>query len=577
MLHNACKLPQPRLTGNDLPDDIWRLIASHISSEEPLHRFYRLISVNRTFFDVILDAKYSEVRWVRLSEKFMRGLQRLQNPIISSHVRRLYIRAWFIEYLLKREALIKPPPPYKVCRLFTSCVGQRSRKRLDSAKTRKNSTSNEPLPHLSSEEIIRLLINAVQGMKNVTELHFEWRDLPLNKDTRIFLTSTRKAFSSSLRKLVLQAQISKFKELLAIADYENLDDLDFHFDYSPTGCRKSADGQEQKEGTSEEDTDARDLIQTVLPFVSHRKARLRSLVITSFSSLDLSEFLSGLPSMPALRRFGVNISLNKSQLSNPSGLINILTTHSSSLLYVSIKSGLPANCEQYNKVHVQRQMKCDWVAIHNLLLSSPQCLAGLESLEIPCICPRATLPLVQRSSDTLTRLTLTGYYLSEEEVTEVINIFSHRAFELQHLHLEVNLLVSSLFHLLAMRLPNLYSLVLVYEQHITLDSLYDVGIYEERYRPPSIDVLSLSTLAFRAEHMIMGFLSARVPSIQMWKGFPKDATYGPPERYPWCSAKPAEARYAGSDLKISKFREISANSSYDNLDELQFRLEYLPS
>ncbi|CAA7266759.1 unnamed protein product [Cyclocybe aegerita] len=470
MLHNVCKSTKPRLTGNDIPDDIWRHIALHIASEEPLHKFYRLISVNRTFFNVILDAKYGEVRWVRLSEKFMRGLQRLQNPIISSHVRRLYIRAWFIEYLLKREALIKPPPPYKACRLFTCCVGQRARKRLDSAKPRKNSTSSEPLPHLSSEEIIRLLINAVQGMKNVTELHFEWRDLPLNKDTRIFLTSTRKAFSSCLRKLVLQAQISKFKELLARADYENLDELDFHFDYSPTWRRKSADGQEAKEGTAEEDPDAGDLIQTVLPFISHWKARLRSLVITSFSSLDLSEFLSGLPSMPTLRHFGVNISLNKSHLSDPSGLINILTTHSSSLLHVSIKPGLPANCEQYNKVHVQRQMKCDWAAIHDLLLSSPQCLVGLESLEIPSICPRATLPLVRRSCDTLMRLALTGYYLSEEEVTEVINVFSHRAFELQRLHLEVKLLVTSLFHLLATRLPNLYSLVLVYEQHIPLDS-----------------------------------------------------------------------------------------------------------
>ena len=52
-------------------------------------------------------------------------------------------------------------------------------------------------PH-SSKEIINSLITAVNhGMTNVTVFNFDWRDLPLNKETRVFLTSTWTVFNAS--------------------------------------------------------------------------------------------------------------------------------------------------------------------------------------------------------------------------------------------------------------------------------------------------------------------------------------------------------------------------------------------
>ena len=63
-----------RRTGNDIPEDIWRVITSFLSTEVVL----QLISVNRTFFNVALDMKYREVAWIKLDSGFLNILHRLQ-------------------------------------------------------------------------------------------------------------------------------------------------------------------------------------------------------------------------------------------------------------------------------------------------------------------------------------------------------------------------------------------------------------------------------------------------------------------------------------------------------------------
>jgi len=79
MGHNG-STPLPRITGNDIPDDIWRIIAGYLQDSfyPNFNAFYSLISVNRSFFHYILVAKYREVRWVKLDKEFMRLLKRLQ-------------------------------------------------------------------------------------------------------------------------------------------------------------------------------------------------------------------------------------------------------------------------------------------------------------------------------------------------------------------------------------------------------------------------------------------------------------------------------------------------------------------
>ncbi|KAF8966131.1 hypothetical protein BDZ97DRAFT_1809696 [Flammula alnicola] len=536
---------RPRITGNDIPDDIWRNIAMYLQPPYASRRhLYRLISVNRTFFHVVLTAKYGEVRWIMLDRDFIRLLERLQNPIIAGYVQTLSIRAWFIDFLLKRDALLDPSTKAKgwMKSSLNSILAKLQPKPLLKHRPPRGLETKHSIGKLtrglSSKEIVKSLINAVSGMKNVTQLNFEWRDLPLNKDTQIFLTSTRMAFDTSLRKLVLRAQISKFKELLAITNFDNLDELDFHFDYRSQDANSSQKNSEKipsshgnfpPEVVSIRDPEIQDLSDTVIPFINHRRSYLRSLIISSSSSVDLSEFFSGLPSLPALRRFGVRITVNERTLSDPSGILHILQSQRSILLYVSLVADWPdyTTSAYTGRRDALTQKRLQWSTINDKLLSHRSCLSGLESLEIPFVSLTKTIPLLGRSSDTLTRLCLMDSYLSVEEITAVVGLFAHRPFELRHLHIEVALLHVPLIEMLATRLPGLESLVLVCEtflpfitalnpESVALSDwkLSDIGIYVERYQPPPDNGFPPHGVHSGAECEIMLCISKWVPSIR---------------------------------------------------------------
>lgn len=54
------------ITGNDIPEEVWGLIASYLPEEETP----TLISVNRAFSNFV-HGKYQEVRWTKLDLKFV--------------------------------------------------------------------------------------------------------------------------------------------------------------------------------------------------------------------------------------------------------------------------------------------------------------------------------------------------------------------------------------------------------------------------------------------------------------------------------------------------------------------------
>jgi hypothetical protein len=396
-----------------------------------------------------------------------------REPIIASHVKKLFIRAWFIELLYKREVLSgKGKPKTPLGRLIRSLRSYFKKKPCVQRwnKCEKGRTYGNLTVSLSPEEIICSMIKAVNGMTNVTEFHFEWRDLPLNKDTWIFLASARTAFDATLRKLVLRAQVCKFKQLLAIASFDHVCELDFHFDYHPDttpgdesntklSCIERSDWQAIE-------LDIQDLLETVVPFINYRRISLNSLTISSSSSMDLSKFFKALLPMPALRQFRARIYFDNNCLQDVSCILHLLETHSITLLHVELRPNLPEQAIDRNQKLLEKQV--DWLRLNELLLNSRTVLYGLESLEIPYVSPAKTIPLLCRSRDTLTRLYLTDHFLTKDEVTEVVGIFSHRPFEIQHLHVQINYIDTSLIYMLANRLPGLFSLVLVLDSVLTV-------------------------------------------------------------------------------------------------------------
>ena len=310
-------------------------------------------------------------------------------------------------------------------------------------------------------------------MINVTEFHLEW-DLPLNKDTWTFLESARMAFDTNLRKLVLRAQVCNFKQLLAITSFDHVCELDFHFDYHPNTSTSGGEPNTQLSRIERSDwqaieLDIQDLLETVVPFINHRRISLNSLTISSSSTMDLSKFFKALLLMPALRQFRARIYFDNSCLRDVSGILQLLETHSITLLHVELRPNLPEKADDRNQKLLEKQL--NWLRLNEMLLNSHTVLYGLESLEIPYVSPAQTVPLLCRSRDTLTRLYLTDRFLTKDEVTEVVGIFSHRPFEMQHLHVQVKNMDTSLIYMLASRLPGLFSLVLV------LDSVPTVSYY----------------------------------------------------------------------------------------------------
>ena len=400
-----------------------------------------------------------------------------REPIIASHVKKLFIRAWFIELLYKRDMLLgKGTPKTPLGRLIRSLRSHfKMKPRVQRrGKYEKGRSYGNLTDALSPEEIICSMIKAVNGMINVTEFHFEWRDLPLNKDTRIFLGSARTAFDTNLRKLVLRAQVCKFKQLLAITSFDHVCELDFHFDYRPNTTPGGESNTQlsciERSDSQAIELDIQELIETVVPFINHRRISLNSLTISSSSTMDLSKFFKALLPMPALRQFRARIYFDDNCLRDVSGILQLLETHSITLLHVELRPNLPEQANDRNQKLLEKQL--DWLRLNELLLNSHKVLCGLESLEIPYVSPTKTIPLLCRSRDTLTRLCLTDVFLTKDKLTEVVGIFSHRPFEMRHLHVQVKNMDTSLIYMLATRLPGLFSLVLVLDSVPTVSDWY---------------------------------------------------------------------------------------------------------
>lgn len=522
-----------RTIANDVPIDIWRIIADLVLHNYP-KTFQDLISVNSALFNIVLGERYREVRWVKLDKPMARMLARLQEPLIASHVKRLHIRAWFINYLLKRDALFRKSSNSlsgKTAKwtsaLFSTItpVRQRHQGLYDRTFVKGQLV---PIHDISSKEIMKAMIKAVTGMVNVMEYNFEWRDLPLNKDTSKFLSSARKAFGGSLRKLVLRAEILKFQEILAITDFEeHLDELDFHFDYTPAVGASQADADACKVAQ------AQGLLNTIVPFLDIRRSVLRSLAISSSAQVDLSAFFQALGSFPRLRSFSARIWFDNTHLSDPSGLINLLTTHSTTLLNVELKPNWPTNLIPFSTRNMSLEnLQISWGPTKELLLSNVRALYGLESLTLHCHNVEKILPLLHRSRDTLTRLSLINRYLKFDEVKAVAQLFSHRDYSLKSLHIEVLDMSADLIGLLATTLRGLLSLSVVFAEdgwnsltfvfdllnlrHLKQWSLVNLAVYHGRYVDPDPDAACPPHSI--VEDTIMQCIGVNVPSITIFKG-----------------------------------------------------------
>ncbi|KAJ2918930.1 hypothetical protein MD484_g1546, partial [Candolleomyces efflorescens] len=474
-------------TGDDLPPEIWlaiadEVIASEIYSRDRLRSRY--MAVNRVFYNLYLDTVYGDVQWTKLDKDMMKQLTRLQEPVIASHVRSLRIHAWFIDHLMKRDAQTMPPSPLpgRMLSFFT----------YNAKAHPANQAQNKLIADISSKDIMDLMMSAIDNMKNVREYHFELRDLKFTKESSRFLVAARQAFSSSLRKLSVHTTIFKFESVLALSDFEHLEDLELHFDYQ---WNRVHDEDAHKASKFAESQVLKD---TIVPFINRRKDTLQSLTIASYSMVDLSDFFGSLGPFKSLRRLSANICLDSKQLSDSKAFIDFIHNHRDSLLELDIRPRPPEE-EFVNADETARRRKESWVRIQNALLSTPEVASSLEGLHLSVGDLDACLALVGRSSHSLTHLSLIDTFLRLKDLTRVLNLFSRDPLRLKSLFVWVHDLTVPLLVLLIGKLPGLHSLVLLFE--ICSDSADPVYLRQDRFLRGLQDASAKGHLNWQVEHI----------------------------------------------------------------------------
>ncbi|KAF5376522.1 hypothetical protein D9615_008674 [Tricholomella constricta] len=390
----------------ELPEDIWHLVAQYF----PARELTKLISLNRAFYNTVLNARYQTVEWVMLDMKLIRCLARLQYPSIASRVRRLRIRPWFIQYMIARQDLLNSESNGQEESTWMWSIWEQITEYFErSPRHDCRRKGSEDLDLAQPGDIMSSMISAVRHMANVTEYEFEWRDLPPNETTLRFLESTHAAFSTNLSKLVLHAQISRFEQILSVTEISGLTDLEFHFDFDPLA---TADIGVKNEGT---------LINSIAPFVNRLRSSLRSLTITSSAKGDHSSFFHSLGPLPALRFLALRVSFSEEHLTDPSTIGHLLNLHKSSLTSIELR---PTHDGERN--HRSQAALKAWLAISSVCMTNPGCLGNLESFTFPAIDHMTTLSMIHHTSTSLTSLCLLGVYLEYCAVENVIGLLGSR-------------------------------------------------------------------------------------------------------------------------------------------------------
>lgn len=379
-----------------------------------------------------------------------------------------------------------------------------------------------------TNQLMNSMIKALKGMTNVTECEFQWRDMPINAETLSFLSSARAAFHSNLSNLVLRTRVSRFGQILTFADFPRLTELELHFEYDPS--------TERDIGVINVDI----LIQSVAPFINQLQDTLHTLTIASVARCDHSTFLRSLGPLPYLRTLTLQMQFDDAQyLYSPSSLSNILLRHKKSLTTLVIRP---------NYEEGPTKALAAWQPISDACTADLNGLDSLKSLTFPAPDLSTMKSLIHHAPAPLDTLCLFGRYLMPDEVASIIGALGSLA-NLKTLSLDVQMLNSEMFSLLANVLPALHSLTIVlgtppvsrvsytslkndtdtlnpyqdsYNPHIFVKEgyacqtdwqLYDLAIYHKYYKD------DLNSASIDAEQDLMWHVASHIlPNVKSFKG-----------------------------------------------------------
>ncbi|KAJ7227271.1 hypothetical protein GGX14DRAFT_629141 [Mycena pura] len=479
----------------ELPTELLLRISNFIPEDE----LPALIGVSLTFYNLVLDLRYSKIRLETVDARTERRLQRLRrafhhsvamlvsmfnrDPVPASRVRQLFI------HLPATAAAPEPPlTPSLLERIFSGTA------------------QKPPASSPSTEHLIESLILVFPGLVNLTCFEFEAWDMAPEHNLQRFFRSAWAAFGRQLRTLSVGGRPKTYRQIVASKpELVSCTALSLQF----------AHESEAKASAAVEDI----MVESVAPFINGLSSHLESLKIWSLLALDLSALFLHLGHFPRLHDFHLLAQFNNA-FSNPMGLTGLLEVNSSSLDTVTLRLNPAGNSMDPST----EQQLAQWLLSHQ---AHPSVMRNLKTLNMyPTTLSSgfdALVMYLQRSTDSLTSLAVKDRYLSLDEVETLLSPVAHRVADdgLKSLRLNVRAWSADLFDLLASRLPGLKSLSLYVggsQPHHAATKLFFAGMENRSFKSWKLYDIGVWQGGSEVLPGTMRLLADCIPSIQSFWG-----------------------------------------------------------
>jgi hypothetical protein len=511
-----------------LPLELWFLIADLLDPQD----LYKLIGVNRTFFEMIMNEVYDHLSFITQEPRvFSEKLKALQSSVMAERVRILTlwpsavrdaIKAIDHEVVKVPERAASPKPMLylqKVERLFGHV--------RPPERPMTPPRLHDPLP--SPQERLEMFTSAMRSLKNVEELEVNWY-LDNGSKTSAwhvpFFPDIWSSIGHKVRKLTMDIQLFKFDDVVkACGSMPLVEEL-----YLTMRCDSAL-------GSSG---------GTAVPyFINKFGSTLRVLSIKTIGHQELSAMFQLLGTFPHLTDLALVMPLDSYHLQDPSGFSRFLRDH----------PALRTLCLRYARCC--KDCTDDGFKTHNgkhelysgITLPALRCIELGLRIPIPQDGKSAMLNSVARLGKEITSLTLTDRSLTLTEVKSVLRYFP--TYRLRKLSLFTQLLSPQLIDVLAKSCPDLNSLSLdvqtvVRSENETVERQPSDDVpgftealskwavdYENdwwRYRTWLLAEISIMKWEFKIghthSHACMNAIAAVVPSVRSFAG---RGHMGPPD------------------------------------------------
>ena len=310
----------------------------------------------------------------------------------------------------------------------------------------------------SSLSVVDLMLNAFRCMDNLTEYKLAWCDLPVMIDPSAFLCRPDCNHLSSLRRLVLHAQLPQFHELLSRLTFRfsGLQELELSFEYNVPSTSGAPTALDIRHTLADN--------QTILS-----QTGTIHIISSLFVIFSLDHLLCGVRSFLSVQHFELrSISPFTPLLCAPPFRCGSIVQHRWPRSFSTGPYHLEIRTAGSGEVTPISKELGGWANLIKgcLCPSAFMAFANLESLTIPILDVCEALELIHRSSVTLKKLCLLGRFLNEQELEVIINLFACRGGgQLESLSIKTEHLTPRLIDMLAGGLPALWALSLVLEPH----------------------------------------------------------------------------------------------------------------